>query len=98
MTQTDALALYRRVRGFGWPRRYPIAQFPNNPLIAAFVAGQVAAMLHGPGHFAAQAVSYVAMTIWAYEELVHGVNWFRHLLGLAYIVSTGVHLARALAH
>ncbi len=55
-------------------------------------------MLHGPGHFAAQAVSYVAITIWAYEELVHGVNWFRHLLGLVYVVSTGVHLARALAH
>jgi len=38
------------------------------------------------------------MTIWAYEELVHGVNWFRHSLGLAYIVSTGVHLAIALGH
>jgi hypothetical protein len=38
------------------------------------------------------------MAIWAYEELADGVNWFRHLLGLAYIVSTVVHLARALAH
>ena len=26
------------------------------------------------------------MTIWAYEELVHGVNWFRRLLGLAYVI------------
>jgi len=39
-----------------------------------------------------------AMVIWAYEELAHGVNWFRHLLGLAYVVSTTVHLARALGH
>lgn len=98
MTRTDALAAYQHVRRFGWPRRYPIVQFPNYPLIAAFVAGQVAAMLHGPGRFDAQAVSYLAITIWAYLELVHWVNWFRHVLGLAYIVSTVAHLARALGH
>jgi hypothetical protein len=79
-----------------WPRRFPIVQFPNNALIVAFVAGQAASMLHGAGHFDAQAVSYLAMTIWAYEELAHGVNWFRHLLGLAYVISTGAHLAVAL--
>ncbi len=55
-------------------------------------------MLHGSGQFDAKAVSYLALTIWAYEELVHGVNLFRHLLGLAYIVSTVAHLARALGH
>jgi hypothetical protein len=98
MNRTEALAGYRRVRGFGWPRRFPIAQFPNNALIAAFVAGRIAGMLHGDGHFDAQAVSYLAMTIWAYEELAHGVNWFRHLLGLAYIISTVAHLAVALRH
>ena len=98
MNRTEALAGYRRVRGFGWPRRFPIAQFPNNPLIVAFVAGQVAMMLHGAGHADAQTISYLAMTIWAYEELAHGVNWFRHLLGLAYIISTSVHLAGALGH
>jgi hypothetical protein len=27
-----------------------------------------------------------------------GVNWFRHLLGLAYVISTGVHLASVLGH
>jgi hypothetical protein len=41
-------------------------------------------------------VSYLALAIWAYEELVHGVNWFRHLLGFAYVISTAVHLAVAL--
>ncbi|HEX4011561.1 MAG TPA: hypothetical protein VHX62_16185 [Solirubrobacteraceae bacterium] len=96
MDRTSALAGYHRVRGFGWPRGFPVVQFPNNALIVAFVAGQLAAMLHAPGHFDAQAVSYLAMTIWAYEELAHGVNWFRHALGLVYIVSTGVHLAVAL--
>jgi hypothetical protein len=33
-----------------------------------------------------------------YEELVHGVNWFRHMLGLGYAISTIVHLAVALQH
>jgi hypothetical protein len=41
---------------------------------------------------------YLAMVIWAYEELVDGVNWFRHLLGLAYVISTTTHLAVALHH
>jgi hypothetical protein len=26
-------------------------------------------------------VAYLATAIWACEELVQGVNWFRHLLG-----------------
>lgn len=88
----------RRVRRFGWPRDFPIVQFPNVALILAFASGQAAAMIHGVGHHDAAALSYAAMTIWAYEELVHGVNWFRHLLGLVYVISTITHLARALGH
>lgn len=88
----------RRVREFGWPRGFPLVQFPNGPLILAFAGGLAASMMHGAGHRDALAVSYLAMTIWAYEELVDGVNWFRHLLGLAYIVSTVMHLAMALRH
>ncbi len=64
----------------------------------AFVAGSAASMLHGAGHRDALAVSYLAMAIWAYEELVEGVNWFRHLLGLVYVVSTVTHLAMAIRH
>jgi hypothetical protein len=98
MERSELAAGYRRVREFSWPRRFPLAQFPNDPLIVAFVAGELAAILHGAGHADARAVSYLAMTIWAYEELAHGVNWFRHLLGLAYIISTATHLATALGH
>jgi hypothetical protein len=79
-----------------WPRRYPIVQFPNLPLIVAFAAGLVAHHAHGAAHADGAAISYLAMAIWAYLELVSGVNWFRRLLGLAYVVSTVVHLARAL--
>jgi hypothetical protein len=38
----------------------------------------------------------LALGIWAYLELVEGVNWFRRMLGLAYVISTTVHLALAL--
>jgi hypothetical protein len=67
-------------------------------LIVAFAGGQAAAMIHGVAHHDATAVSYAAMTVWAYEELAHGVNWFRHLLGLVYVISTVTHLAHALGH
>jgi hypothetical protein len=86
----------RRVTEFGWPRDFPLVQFPNVALFTAFVSGQAAAVIHGAGHADAAAVSYAALTIWAYEELFHGVNWFRHLLGLVYIISTVAHLALAL--
>ena len=87
---------FKRLTQLGWPRSFPIVQFPNAPLITAVLAGQVAARVHGQGHADASAISYLALTVWAYEELVHGVNWFRHLLGLAYVISTAVHLALAL--
>ena len=89
-------ARFKRLTEFGWPTSFPIVQFPNAPLIIAFVAGQIAAIAHGGAHADAAAVSFLAMVIWAYEELVYGVNWFRHLLGFAYVVSTAVHLALAL--
>jgi hypothetical protein len=95
----DALvAGFRRVTGFGWPQRFPLVQFPNLALIVAFAAGEAALHLHGAGHADARAVSYLAMTVWAYEEFAHGVNWFRHLLGMVYLISTAAHLAAALSH
>ena len=91
-------AKFKRLTALGWPRSFPIVQFPNAPLIVAFLAGEAAGVVHGAAHADARAVSYLAMVIWAYEELVDGVNWFRHLLGLAYVISTATHLALALHH
>lgn len=91
-------ARFKRLTQLSWPKTFPIVQFPNAPLIVAFLAGEIASLTHGAGHADAQAVSYLAMVIWAYEELADGVNWFRHLLGLTYVISTAVHLARALHH
>jgi hypothetical protein len=41
----------------------------------------------------ASAVSYLALTMWALVERFHRVNWSRNLVGLAYVISTAVHLA-----
>ncbi len=87
---------YKRLTALGLPRRFPIVQFPNLPLIVAFLAGEAAIVLHGDAHFYARSVAYLGMTVWAYEELVNGVNWFRHLLGLAYAVILVVRVAHAL--
>jgi hypothetical protein len=89
---------FRRLTQISFPRSYPIVQFPNAPLILAFASGLLAQNTHGREHAYAQAVSYLAMAIWAYLELFHGVNAFRRLLGLAYTISTAVHLANALHH
>jgi hypothetical protein len=91
-----AWSWFKRLTQLGWPRSFPIVQFPNALLILAFLAGQVAGRVHGQGHADASAISYLALTVWAYEELVDGVNWFRHLLGFVYVTSTAVHLALAL--
>jgi hypothetical protein len=87
---------YRRLAALSWPKRYPLIQFPNAPLILAFLAGLAAGRLHGMAHDDARAVSYLSMIVWAYLELAHGVNRFRNLLGLVYVISTTVHLASAL--
>jgi hypothetical protein len=87
---------FRYVTQFSWPRRFPIVQFPNAPLILAFLAGAAASRTHAPAHVYLASISYLAMGVWAYLELTQGVNWFRHLLGLGYTISTALHLALAL--
>jgi hypothetical protein len=87
---------FKRLTKLGFPRRFPIVQFPNLPLIIAFVAGEAGRFVHGSDHTYTASVSYLAMTIWAYEELTHGVNWFRHLLGVAYAIIMTVRVAHAL--
>jgi hypothetical protein len=89
---------FKRLTQVSPPRSYPIVQFHNAPLVLAFASGLLASHTHGREHSYAQAISYLAMAIWAYLELFHGVNAFRRLLGLAYTISTAVHLANALHH
>jgi hypothetical protein len=73
-------------RGGGAPPRYPIAQFPNPPLILAFAGSGLAAVAGGTAHDVGRAVFIVGLGVWAWEEAVGGVNWFRRLLGAAALV------------
>ena len=89
---------FKHLTEFGLPRRFPVVQFPNLPLIVALIAGAAGAFLHGSAHSYAAAVSYLAITIWAYEELVHGANWFRRLLGLTFEILLIIRVAHAVHH
>jgi hypothetical protein len=73
------------------PRRFPIAQFPNPPLILALAAGAIARTWHGDTGRAMLVVSDLALLVWAYQEVTDGSNWFRRLLGfggIAYVFGT----------
>ncbi|HWF49781.1 MAG TPA: hypothetical protein VG294_03960 [Solirubrobacteraceae bacterium] len=87
---------FKRLTQVGLPRRFPIVQFPNAPLLLAFLAGMIGGALSGSARSYATAAAYLAMTVWAYEELVRGVNWFRRLLGLAYMIIMIVRVAHGL--
>ncbi len=62
----------------------------------ALVASLVHRLAHGWIAAYASSLFYVALGIWAYGEAVGGVNWFRRLLGLGFLVYILVRLARAL--
>jgi hypothetical protein len=79
-----------------WPARFPIVQWPNAPLLVALAASVTSRLTDGMGHTYASSVFYLAFSIWAYEELARGVNWFRRLLGAAILVYIVVRLATAL--
>jgi hypothetical protein len=71
------------------PRRFPIFQFPNPPLIVAGLAGVAGRLLSRSSARdrrrltpLASLVSHLSLLIWAVEEIVAGANWFRRLLGI----------------
>ena len=65
----------------GWPASFPVAQFPNAPLLLALGGAAVAAATDDSVHAYARATFYVGLTAWAWEELADGANWFRRALG-----------------
>ena len=78
-------------------RGYTVGQFPNPPLWIA-LATFLIALLTSEGSTVndlARAVFYVALTVWAYEELANGVNGFRRSLGAVALVLIVVAIARA---
>ena len=77
--------LWRRGQ-VGWPRRFPVAQFPNPPLLLAFAGWALAAVAGGTAHDIGRVIFAVGLAVWALEEALRGVNWFRRLLGAGVLI------------
>lgn len=76
------------------PRRFPIFQFPNAPLIATMVAAAIARMTQGTPSRTAMQLFRLGLLWWSAEEVMSGANWFRRLLGSA----AGAYSLAALKH
>jgi len=76
------------------PRRFPIAQFPNPPMIVAMLAAAAARSADGSSARYAELLSRLALLVWGYEEITDGANWFRRSLGVAAAVYSIGMLAR----
>jgi len=76
------------------PRRFPIFQVPNPPLITAILAAAFARTSHGPRAQRAVQLSRLALLVWSAEEIATGVNWFRRSLGIA----SGAYVTYLLLH
>jgi len=81
--------VWARMRGWSWPPAYPVAQFPNPPLIVGLAALGMRSLASGAWADVLAAVGYLFIGTWAYLEVTDGVNAFRRALGmagLAYVV------------
>ena len=85
MNAVTIAKLWRRGQA-GWPRGFPIAQFPNPPLLFALAGWGLAAVAGGTAHDVGRAVFTLGLAVWALEEAVGGVNWFRRVLGVGVLV------------
>lgn len=78
--------LWRRAQ-HGWPAAYPLAQFPNAPLLLSFVASWLTGQLTtGDAADYARAASSIFLACWAWLELSAGVNLWRRVMGAGFLV------------
>lgn len=61
--------------------KFVIFQWPNKYLWAMIIAWPLTTYTNGQLQAGARSVFIVAVIIWSYEEIFHGANWFRKLLG-----------------
>jgi hypothetical protein len=59
-----------------------IFQWPNEYLWTMILAWPIARFTTGPIHAVSWSIFLLAGIIWSYEEIAHGANWFRKILGL----------------
>lgn len=86
---------FQRLTRLGYPPSFPIVQFPNLPLLISLAAAEARRFVGGSDNGYLTAVSYTALTVWAYEEMVDGANWFRHVLGTAVLIIVALRVAAA---
>lgn len=70
----------------GWPASYPVVKFPNGPLIVALLAMVGSVVTSSNANNILSAISRIALTVWAYQELTDGGNAIRRILGLGFLV------------
>jgi hypothetical protein len=80
----------------GWPRKFPVAQFPNPPLLLALGGWSAAAFLHDPVQSYARATFYVGLSAWGWEEATRGANWVRRSSGAAGLVYVVIRVGESL--
>ncbi len=93
LTLVPFTARFRRLTQLGFPSSYPLVQFPNAPLLIALVASLCAHLLSGGAERYASAIAIIGLAIWAWLELAQGVNLFRRLLGVAFLILLVIQLA-----
>jgi hypothetical protein len=95
---------HRYIKSVGWLRRLfvtkdgevVIAQWPNAPLIVAFVADGTSFVSHGQIKSISTWVAQIAFVIWAIMEIGWGVNPFRRILGAIVFALMGFAIFRRL--
>ncbi|MDQ6804125.1 MAG: hypothetical protein M3065_03980 [Actinomycetota bacterium] len=92
MATMNATELWQRGQQ-GWPRRFPVVQLPNPPLIAAGAGLGVASVAEGTARDLGRGAFDIGLAVWAVEEIVGGANWFRRLMGAGALVWLGTQLA-----
>lgn len=94
-TEPAAKNLWERGK-HGWPKSFPLVQFPNAPLLVGLAALLVAGITEGSVHNYARATFYAALAVWAWGELTAGVNWVRRMLGAVGFIYVVMKVAEAL--
>lgn len=79
----------------GWPRRFPLVQFPNPPLMLAIAGWGLSSGSTGTVHDVSRVIFMIGLAAWAVEEAASGSNWFRRLLGAGALVWLGTQVTGA---
>lgn len=91
------LAQLWRLGQRGWPQRFVLVQFPNTPLLIALAASFSSRFVGGSARPYADAGFSLFAGVWAYLEVTHGVNWFRRVMGLSFLVYLVIRVGSRLA-